>query len=91
MTSLAHQRPPTPAVATATATTGCRRARQIVAVRRRPRRPATALAVPSTSYCGHVVPIFLPLFQLELETLRRNPYRRKKWQKNSIFIYGTTF
>jgi hypothetical protein len=23
--------------------------------------------------------------------LRRNPYRRKKRQKKSIFIYGTTF
>ena len=52
MASLAHQRPPSPAVVTAaTATNGGGRAQQIVAVRHRPRRPATALAlaVPSTS------------------------------------------
>jgi len=42
--------PPLPAViAAAAATDGGGRARQIVAVRRRPRRPAAALAVPSTS------------------------------------------
>jgi hypothetical protein len=46
MASLARQRPPSPAVvAAATATDGGGSAQQIVAVRRRPRRPATALAL----------------------------------------------
>jgi len=51
MASLARQRPPSPAVvvAAATATDGGGCARKIVAVRRRPRHPATALAVLSTS------------------------------------------
>jgi hypothetical protein len=44
------QRPPSPAVVVAaTATDGGGRARQIVADRRRPHRPAAALTVPSTS------------------------------------------
>ena len=48
--SLAHQRPPSPAIVVAAAATGGGgRARQIITVRRCPRRPAPALAVPSTS------------------------------------------
>jgi len=72
------RRPPSPAVVAAAATDGGGRARQILAVHRRPRRPAAALAVPSTSYCGHGVPIFLPLFQLELETLAEESLQMKE-------------
>ena len=57
LSSLARQRPPLPAVVVvaAAATNGRGRARQIVAVRRRPCRPAAALAVPLTSIvqCRH--------------------------------------
>jgi hypothetical protein len=50
LSSLACQCPPLPAVVIAAATTDSSgRARQIIAVRHRPRRPAAALAVPSTS------------------------------------------
>jgi hypothetical protein len=87
MASLARQRPPSPAVvAAATATDGGGRARQIVAVRHRPRRPAAALAVPSTSYCGHGVPIFLPLFQLELETLAEESLQTKE-KAEKVYFY----
>ena len=87
MASLARQRPPSPAVvAAATATDGGGRARQIVAVRHRPRRPAAALAVPSTSYCGHGIPIFLPLFQLELETLAEESLQTKE-KAEKVYFY----
>ena len=50
LSSLARQCPPLPAVVvSAAATDGSGRARQIVAVRRRPCHPAAALAVSSTS------------------------------------------
>ena len=50
LSSLARQCPPLPAVfAVAAATNGSGGARQIVAVHRRPRCPAAALTVPSTS------------------------------------------
>ncbi len=49
LSSLARQRPPSPAIVVAAAATdGSGRAWQIVAVRRRPRRPTASLAVPST-------------------------------------------
>jgi len=75
------RRPPSPAVvaaAAATATDGGGRALQIVADNHRLRRPAAALAVPPTSYCGHGVPIFLPFFQLELETLAEESLQTKE-------------
>jgi len=79
-------RPPLPAVvASAAATDGGGRARQIVAVHRCPRRPAAALTVPSTLYCGHGIPIVLPLFQLELETLAEESIQKKEKAEKSIF------
>ena len=81
------RRPPSPAVvAAAAATDGGGRTRQFVAVHRRPRRPAAALAVPSTSYCGHGVPIFLPLFQLELETLAEESLQTKE-KAEKVYFY----
>jgi len=48
--------------------------------------PSTAaLAVPSTSYCGHGVPIFLPLFKLELETLAEESIQRKEKAEKVYF------
>jgi len=141
MASLAHQHPPSPAVvAAATATNGGGRARQIVAVRRRPCRPTAALAIPSTSVLQPCRPLPIsvrrppspavvaaatatdgggrtrqivtihrrprrpvnliaamafryssPFSSWRWRHLRRNPYRRKKRQKKSIFFYGTTF
>ena len=93
MASLARQRPPSPAVVAATVTDGGGRARQIVAVRHRPRRPAAALAlaVPSTSYCGHGVPIFLPLFQLELETLAEESLQTKEKAEKVYFYFRHNF
>jgi len=86
------RRPPSPAVvAAATATDGGGRARQIVAVHRRSRRPVTALAVPSTSYCGHGVPIFLPLFQLELETLAEESLQTKEMAETVYFYLRHNF
>jgi len=80
-------RPPSPAiVAAAAATDGGGHARQIVAVHRHPRRPAAALAVLSASYCGHGIPIFLPLFQLELETLAEESLQTKE-KAEKVYFY----
>jgi hypothetical protein len=88
MASLARQRPPSavrrppsPAVvAAAAATDGGGRARQIVAVRRRPHRPINL-------HCGHGVPIFIPLFQLELERLVEESIQKKRKGRKSQFLF----
>ena len=60
--------------------TGGGRARQIVAVRRRPRRPVNL-------HCRHGVPIFLPLFQLELERLVEESIQKKRKGRKSQFLF----
>jgi hypothetical protein len=75
------RRPPSPAVVAAAATTdGGGRARQIVAVHRRPRRPVN-LSIAAMAF----------RYSSPFSSWRWRHYRRKKRQKKSIFIYGTTF
>jgi len=82
MASLARQRPPSPAVVTAaTATDGSGRARQIVAVRRHPRRPVNLIAAMAFQYSS-------PFSSWRWRHLRRNPFRKKeKAEKVNFYLW----
>jgi len=80
MASLAHQRPPSPAVVAATTTDGGGRALQIVAVRRRPRRPFNLIAAMAFQYSS-------PFSSWRWRHLRRNPLREKeKAEKVNFYL-----
>ena len=88
MASLARQRPPSALACRRCRRRRHRRRRTHPAVRRRPPPPSPSrqprIAAMAFRYSS-------PFSSWSWRHLRRNPYRRKKRQKKSIFIYGTTF